>query len=82
MQATGNGNKRRLSLRLATGLPGSPHPRMSDPTSSLVEVVEFEMHLASHSDDQPERIGKNQKCDALNVEWNILTDTLNAGASM
>lgn len=80
MQSTGNGNKRRL--RLATGLPGSPHLRMSDPTSSLVEVVEFEMHLASHSDDQQERIGKNQKCHALNVEWDILTDTLNAGAYM
>jgi len=56
-QGTGSGKKRRF--RLPTGLPRSPHPRTSGLTRSQAEDVEFEMRLASYSDDKLNSINAN-----------------------
>jgi len=57
IQSTGSGNKRRF--RLPTSLPHSPHPRTSGLTPSQAEDIEFEMHLASYSDDESNSINAN-----------------------
>ena len=59
VQGTGNTNKRHF--RLPTGIPRSPHPRTSGLTPSQAEDVEFEMRLASYSNDELNSINANSR---------------------